>query len=217
MPRSLFVNYPSGRGKKELKKSKLILCNTHNVSSSFLSMYRTSSAPEKEDLLRAMLVFASSGLDSMVKQMVRDCLKDIIMKPNLGAHQQFVNYIKTKLKKDEKMELDFISKILAENDPKNAILEEYVKDLTSGSMQSYESLSKITAAFDINTDLVINNRIFLKQIFEVRNKISHEMDIDFTSRTGSTRNVRSETDMIAYTNEIFKIAKQFLDNVSSKL
>ena len=63
----------------------LILMHTHNTAKSFLDIFekirtkaKGASTHEQQDLLRAMLLFASAGLDSMVKQLVRDVLPIII-------------------------------------------------------------------------------------------------------------------------------------------
>jgi NADH dehydrogenase FAD-containing subunit len=53
---------------------------------------------EKQDLLRAMLIFATAGLDSMVKQLITDALPSVI-EIDLGATAMFKKYVERRLEK----------------------------------------------------------------------------------------------------------------------
>jgi hypothetical protein len=97
------------------------------------------------------------------------------------------------------------------------MIEEWVKDLTSGSLQSFEELSKIQENFNIPTSDVIKNQQILKDIFITRNQISHEMDIDLESGTGRNQHPRKMELMKTYTQEIFNICIKFIEKVEEKL
>lgn len=67
--------------------------------------------------------------------------------------------------------------------------------------------------FNIPSQKLTNDFQLLKQIFDVRNQIAHEMDFDYNNKC---RRVREKADMIDYTNEILRIAKVFLNEVDVK-
>ena len=62
----------------------------------------------EQDLLRAMLVFACSGLDSMIKQLIRDALPAVIDK-NEGAEAQFRTFIEKKIGLDQKLSMEIMA------------------------------------------------------------------------------------------------------------
>ena len=71
---SRFQHYPNRPATEATQNAFTILCSTHNAASSFLDIFeatrRTRKAKgtptdEEQNLLRAMLVFAGAGLDSM--------------------------------------------------------------------------------------------------------------------------------------------------------
>src|SRR6266404_4087612 len=57
-----------------------------------------TATDHEQDLMRAALIFAAAGLDSLVKQLVRDTLQTIISK-NKGAHAQFTDYVTSRLRR----------------------------------------------------------------------------------------------------------------------
>ena len=68
----------------QCERSHLILSHAHETAAALLAAFRKVKSPragattdEEQDLLRAMLVFACAGLDSMLKQLIRDTLPDI--------------------------------------------------------------------------------------------------------------------------------------------
>ena len=72
---------------------------------------------------------------------------------------------------------------------------------------------KVASYFNIPSQKLTNDFQLLKQIFDVRNQIAHEMDFDYNNKC---RRVREKADMIDYTNEILRIAKVFLNEVDVK-
>ena len=70
----------------ELRSTHLVLVHTRATVESFLETFedrqkhrgRGAPADRDVDLLRAMLVFACSGLDSLIKHAIRDALPAVI-------------------------------------------------------------------------------------------------------------------------------------------
>ena len=103
---SKFSHYPQKVRTDLLKNAYIILCNAHDASSSFIDIFektrkarkaRGTSTDEEQDLLRAMLIFASSGLDAMIKQITRDTLRKVIQ-IDKGSQAMFKTHIERRLK-----------------------------------------------------------------------------------------------------------------------
>jgi hypothetical protein len=200
-----------------------ILCNTHDAASSFLDIFNrdrkarnAKGAPtdEEQDLLRAMLTFTSSGLDSMVKQLVADCLV-LVINADEGAAKMFRAFVETKISTKEGIDSKFLSQVLADDAPKNVMLQALVDHLRASSLQSKNELFKVGAYFNIPSAELCTDTKLLQNIFDARNQIAHEMDIDFT-QSNRSRRPRAKQTMIDYTNELFRIAGVYLDKVASR-
>jgi predicted GTPase len=109
-----------------------------------------------------------------------------------------------------------LAKVLVDHHPRKSLIQELVMDLTSSSLQSKEELLKVASYFNIPSLELTNDFDLLSTIFDARNQIVHEMDIDF-SQTNWKRRSRTRADMLKYTNEILRVAKVFLQKVDTKL
>jgi len=201
----------------ELNNSYVILCNTKDAASSFLDIFnktrhnrnaRGAPTDEEQDLLRAMLIFSSSGLDSMVKQIIIDGLEKIIF-IHQGALEMFKKFVERRLKRKDEFDYKFLANIIADKNPQNILVNELIEELTSNSIQSVDQLFKVFSFFDIASQSIIDNPELLRKIFKTRNEIAHEMDVD--------RRPRSRQDMIKYTKTILIVASTLLRKVDEKL
>jgi hypothetical protein len=217
---SKFSHHPDKPKHNNALNAYYILCSAHEAASSFLDLFekeRTrrkaigASTDEEQDLLRAMLVFACSGLDSMLKQLVLDGLPQVISK-DAGAHELYRDYIEKKLKKGVETDVKYLASILACPQPQKLMMDELVYNIRSSSLQSKEQLLKVAAHFNIPSSKLTTDLKLLQAIFEARNQIAHEMDIDFKQRNRS-RHSRKKEDMIGLTNEVFRISRQCLSEV----
>jgi len=210
--------------------SYLVLSHTHSTSKSFLNAFasirrtrKARGAPrdDEQDLLRAMLLFASAGLDSMVKQLVRDALPTVV-KTDIGAHIEFEKFVAKKLRGKSidstlnTLDIKTLASLIIEDSPKEALIQRLVESLTCDSLQSVEQLLRVAAHFGITANELYRDRKKLHEVFDVRNKISHEMDIDF-NQPNRNRFPRRKNDMTRYTNILLSVADNFLHAVDKKL
>jgi hypothetical protein len=224
MPHRLKKYYPSKPIHQEIQNAYIIICNAHKASSAFLKqfedirMYRKAkgtATDAEQDLLRAMLTFACSGLDSMIKQLVRDALP-IVVKKDQGAAAMFVQRTKRAIYKENILNTDLLLQAILTESPKDVLIEDLVRELTSGSLQSIDELFRVASFFNIPSKELIQNPQDIKVIFAIRNQIVHEMDIDFKQRNRNRR-PRGRESMIDYTNIIFQVSKGFLEKVDKML
>jgi hypothetical protein len=220
----LFV-HPGAPAHEACQDAHAILCNAHDAVKSFLDTFETirkarqakgMPTDEEQDLLRAMVLFAGAGLDSTVKQLIRDALPAVVEQDE-GATIQFKAHIEKRLRDTETgISRRFLADTLGDTNPRARLLSVLVTDLTSDSLQSAEELLKVAAYFNIPSGKITTNINELKQIFAVRNQIGHEMDIDF-SQPNRSRRPRAREKMVKFTTELLRIAAAFLAEVERKL
>ena len=205
----------------DCKNAWLVLEYAHETAHSFLQIFskdRSRGQPSRpeQDLLRAMLVFASAGLDSMIKHLVKDALPTAI-KNDSAIHNIFLKeFVERKIKQGEQPDYKIMADVLVAENPMDRMITMWVNDLTAKSLQSADELFKIASYFDIKSNIISKEPNKLKEVFQIRNIIIHEMDVDF-SQVKRNRTPRQRNEMIEATNRLLKVCKAFLNAVDDKL
>lgn len=217
------------------EKAALILEHAHDSARAILKAFDVArsdragkrkagtagaTTDEEQDLLRAMLVMAAAGLDAMAKQLIRDALRFVVHEDD-GARQELESFVRRRLDRDfvamqEGRKARFTPKILASWDLRDQILEEYVQDLTAGSLQSADELRRIAAAFGLTADLIDTDFQALQGIFRVRNQIIHELDVNLAAPRRN-RNSRRTTKMVRDTNQVLAASEDLLNAVDRQV
>lgn len=221
---SRFSHYPDQPQSGECSNAYTILCNAHDASSSFLDTFeavrsarnrRGAPTDEEQDLLRACLVFASAGLDSMSKQLVRDALPAVLDRHD-GAHAMLKQHVQRHILREMTDEsLSVLADVLVDPQPRKRLIGRMVFDLTAGSLQSSEEVMRVGSYFDVPSHELVADPRELQKIFNVRNQIVHEMDVDY-GQVNRNRRPRTKASMTSYTNEIFAVAYRFLAQVDKR-
>lgn len=207
-----------------LEKCNLILRECVFTLTSLLKVHdeipkNLEEKTEKQDLLRAMFVFSTGGLDSLIKQAIKDTLSQII-DLNIGASGIFTEYVERDIQNNKKGDLMVINpKLLAQlftsPNPREELKKRLVYELTSNSLQSKDQILKIVSYFDIASNSIVDNFAKLNTIFLERNKIIHEMDINFSG--DKSRNNRTKEEVLCYINYLLEISEKFLKEVDRRL
>jgi hypothetical protein len=220
---SRFAHFPERPGKSQCQNAFTILCNAHDTADSFLGIFETvrtarqargTPTDEEQDLLRACLVFAGAALDSMAKQLIRDALPAVIDRQP-GAHAMLQRHVERRLRDLPSTGLDLLAEVLVDRDPRSRLLARLVDDLTSGSLQSADEVMRMASYFDIPSRDLVQDVPLLQRIFNARNQIVHEMDVDF-GRTNRSRRSRTRADITQYTDELFKVSDTLLREVDAR-
>lgn len=220
---TMFSHLPAKPKSTQCLNSFTILCNAHDASTSFLDTFDKSRkarkakgtpTDEEQDLLRAMLVFATAGLDSMAKQLIREALP-VVIANSTGAEAMFKQFIERSLRGPEDIGRRLLADVLGDARPRERLMEALISDLTAGSLQSADELLRVAAYFDIPSKELVAAPDDVKKIFQVRNQIVHEMDVNFAA-VNRNRRSRAKGTMVKYTNEIFRVAADLLAAVDGK-
>lgn len=222
------LDLPDDERRQELSKALLILQYTHESASALLQALRTvrshreasrgALTDEEQDLLRAMLVMAASGLDSVAKQLIRDALPTLC-KGDPKVLAQFQTYVARQVRGDGEGYVTseaskLLARVLTADSPQAELIESYVYSLTGSSLQSVEELYKVASALDVTQNMI--NKNVLKPIFEARNDIIHELDIDFGALRRN-RHSRPIGWMIKAANELLLLAEKLYLECERKL
>lgn len=223
-PPSKFSHYPPKPRAPECSASFTILCNAHDAASSFLDAFETlrknrnakgTPTDEEQDLLRATVIFSSSGLDALAKQLVHDALPRVIDSTE-GAEKMLKNHVERRLRRSDKEAHQLLADVMVDREPRATLVTSLVYELTSGSLQSYEELVKVASHFDIPSKEIVDDDKSLREVFAARNQIIHEMDVDF-DQVNRNRRPRKKKDMVGATNSVFGVSERFLAAVDARI
>jgi hypothetical protein len=174
-----------------------------------------TATDHEQDLMRAALMFATAGLDSLVKQLVRDTLQTVIGK-NKGAHAQFTDYVTSRLKRTDGPDLRFLAEAIAADKPTRHLQQQLVAELTDASLQSKDQLLRVAAYFAIPANEIARDIGKLQVIFHARNQIAHEMDILLGQQNRGRRQRKAKL-MKDYASAILGTALSFYTAVEARL
>lgn len=213
-----------------LRKSHRILKYAHESAEAFVAAFDVvrqqrragpgATTDEEQDLLRAMLVMAAAGLDSMLKQVIRDGLRDLL-DADANVRQELQKFVSRQIRgptdsDDGAIGHDFLARILIAEKRQDQVVEEYIRHLTGVSLQSVEELRRTTTALGLPGDVIGLPDNDLRTIFADRNRIIHEFDVDFAQLRRNRRS-RQRDVMIGYSNALLQVAERVLEALDQKL
>jgi hypothetical protein len=104
----------------------------------------------EEDLLRSAVVFASAGLDSALKQLIRETLPAVAAR-DAGANEKFHEFVRRHLGEAEfGVNTGRLTDVLlAGKAPRDTLLDRYVEWLTGESLQSAQQVGDVCSALGI--------------------------------------------------------------------
>ncbi|MEU5368217.1 hypothetical protein ABZ362_04345 [Streptomyces sp. NPDC005951] len=169
----------------------------------------------EEDLLRAALTFAGTGIDSALKQLIRDTLA-VLLPVNKESASKFQIHAEARLAHEQASKL--LAKYLTSGDPRGALIDDYVYELTGSSLQSTEQVQKVAGALGV-TDANLRKRIGeLKPLFVARNEIVHELDLKAPEKSGDRhRRMRSIGKTKDMAHHGLETAQQIINSVAKAL
>lgn len=214
-----------------IRPAKPVLLSAHSIlerasdsAQAFIDAFATvrkarkakgTATDHEQDLMRAALIFAAAGLDSMVKQLVRDTLQLVTAKDR-GAHSQFTDYVQGRLKRADGADLRFLAEALAADRPAPHLQQELVRELTGSSLQSKDQLLRVAGYFAIPASEISKDLNKLQTVFQARNQIAHEMDILLGQANRGRRQRKSKT-MEEYASVVLNTAVAFYSAVQKRV
>jgi hypothetical protein len=218
---------------EQTSRARTVLEHTESSAKNFIAAFdtvrgasgsslRRAPTDEEQDLLRAALVFSAAGLDSTVKQLIRSCLRDLTVSDS-AVQRGFQTYAERQLRGDSDVSEPvgghrFLARLLVAPSPQDRLIEEYIEALTGTSLQSADQLFKVARALGVNPHNLPVQKEDLEKIFDVRNKIIHELDVKFGARVGQRRrNSRTRGILEDYSSKLIQVSKHMIEAVENKL
>ena len=200
---------------KPVEKSKRILETLQSNVNSFRALLNTvSDELTKQNIRRAIILFSCSGIDAVVKQLIIDTL-ELVIERDEGAQEQLRVFTERRLKKTLiDQDYSILSRLFTVKNSRKLLINMLKKELSYDSLQSSDQLFRVAAAFNIMTDRLVtgDEKKNLKKAFDIRNKIIHQMDVDFEQRDMEYfTHDDSEVEEIFMTIE--SVAMHFIDEV----
>ena len=180
---------------------------------------RGITTDQEQDILRAMLIAAASGLDATLKQLLRECLPTLLSR-TAELTQAFEKFTQRHLQGGEldvsSVSAKVLAKLLVAKDPQKQLVEHYVYELTGDSLQSTDQLHKACAALGVDSKPIFGELKSLKAIFDARNQMIHELDMNLGS-ANRKRRVRSQADMKSFTERLLSISGSIVREVNGRV
>ncbi|HEY6798237.1 MAG TPA: hypothetical protein VI248_26455 [Kineosporiaceae bacterium] len=144
-------------------------------------------ARDEEDLLRAALVFTSSGLDACCKRLLRDTLP-LLIEGIHTARTKFEDFVAQELTAHPAG----LKAAILNPQPRAELVRLYIAARTKASLQGSDDLkSRVRDTLGItNAQLPVAKLQDLDDFFKARNAIVHDLDYQDPSGTGTARHHR---------------------------
>jgi hypothetical protein len=155
---------------------------------------------QRDDLLRSMLVFACAGMDRSCKALVEDAFPALARMDEM-VEDSLAKFAAQHMSQGPGLSASAIAQLLLDpRSPREALLGEFVKKLTGDSLQSVGQLFKVCAALRVPDGYFKQHDGDLREVFNARNAVVHEMDIasgaDDTLKENVQRTKRSQDEYV---------------------
>lgn len=156
----------------------------------------------------------------MAKQLVRDSLPELI-RCDANVREGLETFVARQLRGDTEGGAAasghrFLARMLVSESQRDQLIEEYILHLTGTSLQSADELKRTATALGLDPVAVGIDKRGLKPIFDMRNKIIHELDINFDHPTRN-RESRSQPHVTQCTNKLLEIGEKIVVAVQNTL
>lgn len=198
---SLFeVTYPALRFQRDAERGRL-------------------TQPE-QDLFRAAVVFSGAGVDAVFKEAVRAAVA-IQVERSDAAREKYVDFVSRYIQEGQSLDARRLATLLTAPSPDGALKEAYIYKLTGSSLQSVDQVTGTLSALGLQDDTTLyKDAKELRELFTVRNQITHELDMTPASARGRGARHRRERSMAQYrtmSHAGLDYAQRMLNSLQSKI
>ncbi|MFD5878478.1 hypothetical protein [Streptomyces yangpuensis] len=174
-------------GGAEINRSWNRLVATHESVRALFSTLNQLRAAQDEtrgpiseahrDQARAAIVFTTAGIDACLSALLKDALPTLL-RIDGPAHNAFVAHFMKERFKDNKV-TQATKKAVVAFDPRTALIDLYVEDLTGPSIQGAKDLARCRDALGLKDDPALAQSVLDEHqpFFNARHEVVHELDI----------------------------------------
>lgn len=199
--------------KHELATTHSYLKTTVEVADSMADAY---GRDEEFSLISGAYVFALLGLESCVKQLVRDALRAVI-ENNARAHQKFIDYIVSMLQgPGTRQDAERVARAIAFVEPGIRVREQLEGELTGLNHRSKDGILEAASYFGIPAAEISADLERLQEVLHARRLL----DEDNVAKSGATKQgpvLPSADEMRQYAEYVFLTTVAFYKAVEKRL
>ena len=222
----------------ELGNSEYILAQIKSCINENIDIFDQNTGSTKggkpgthlQNFLRGTILLSCAGLDAFLKQLIKDTLISV-KENNEGSKKYFQKIVERQILHQEdindshknknqpiKDSAIFIAESLLSDNPRKFVESYVVNRLLSDSKQSHRSLQEIASAFGIKIPILSEKEKEIKDLFKMRNEISHGFDIVFHNTQGRrNRTERPRDDILRNARLVYEICESFYSSVEDEL
>jgi hypothetical protein len=176
---------------------------------------RGRPARDETDLLRAAIVFTSSGVDASCKRLLRDTLTVLIDGNEQGnAARKFNAFI------DQELTARDRNTALKSRTPRAALIDLYINRVTKASLQGSDDLkTRVRDTLGIsNAQMPADQLRDLDRFFTARTDIVHDLDYEKpSSPTSSRRHSRRMEDVRSQCDAVFAVVAKIIAETAKNI
>ncbi|WP_437097305.1 hypothetical protein [Streptomyces sp. enrichment culture] len=138
------------------------------------------------DQARAAIVFTAAGIDACLRTLLRDSLPTLLSTAG-DAHGAFVaHFMANRLNGDM---TKATKAAIVDIDPRSALIDLYVQDLTGSSIQGGADLIRCRNALGLKQESALDDQVLKahQPFFNARHEVVHELDLIDPSGRGTRR------------------------------
>jgi hypothetical protein len=140
--------------------------------------FKGSLASNEQDLLRAGLALAGAGLDSSIKRLVRDVLPILLDDAESEGSRDLHGFATRQIGVQQVVDPSRTAALFLAVSPRQALIDEFVEDLTGSSIQSVAAVHRIATVLGLPKKHAVRAAITaLRPAFVARNQVAHELDL----------------------------------------
>lgn len=170
---------------------------------------------DEVDLLRAALVFTSSGLDATCHQLVTECLPVLVARPGSTASRKFDVYLDALISNPTAP----FRAALKRTDPRSELVDLYVEAKTKASYQGSGDLKeRVRDLLGLtNQQLPVARLEALDGFFVARNDIVHRLDYVEPRSQSTARHSRSPADVVGECDRVLTLVADLINGAADVL
>jgi hypothetical protein len=178
---------------------------------------RGTTSDGQQDLLRSLLIFAMAGLDASLKQLIRDAIPTLVTVSE-RSEERLEKFAVGRLEAGRTgLDSQFLVGLLRSPNAHDALVQQFIDDLSRDSLQSIEQLLATCDALGLGGDKTLKQLVLgLREAFRIRNQIIHEMDVNLTARNRN-RTSRTRASMLRESNRVLRVAREIVKAVDGLL
>jgi hypothetical protein len=214
---------PSGRY-PQIRPARRLLAGAHKSVSGLLEAYSVLDATRRAnnesahgriaenelDVLRAAIVFTSSGLDAAMRRLVSDVARHLIGFEKSAARGQYGIFLEQQLR--EPTDPKRIHAAMLHADPAAELVSYYVSIRTKASYQGSSDLKKrVRDTLGVGSGVISDSRIErLDEFFRARNAIVHDLDYEEPNSDRIARTHRNPQDVADLCAPVFEVSAELI-------